>query len=401
MFDDFEHYLSFGSTDQETLRVVEGEYSGLLVPGTVAALQREGTGGFLLALSAATARTRYVIDPRSPIFQQPLPAVKKSFEVLAGIFREVSPVVAGVVPSPNDFTDARVDAMAAGWVAFNEGYLDRSGGKFDKYAKKLNQEVRPADAQGPEAILAPYFVAESDAWWDVSRRLYAATAAAATRLPVVPIVATEKPEELAGRAADLDVARLGVWASGLDELKASVPSLLAYAENIRAVSAQRKRIFALYGGYFSIILCSRGLSGFSHGIGYGDNREWRELPQSGPPAPRYYLPFAHRYAAREVAQRLYGIDPDLVRCGCRVCSGRPPLSLTYHELMQHSVLCRSSEVRSRPGEDLARTATQLERSHDALLAAAEDKSVRGTPVARRIQDLGAHLSRWSESLAGL
>ena len=40
----FSHYLSYGAADQHTVRELRGFYDGLLVPGTVAAFQREGTG---------------------------------------------------------------------------------------------------------------------------------------------------------------------------------------------------------------------------------------------------------------------------------------------------------------------------------------------------------------------
>ena len=86
MFDvEFEHYLTYGATDQQTVRRLTGEFTGLMIPGTVAAFQREGTGGFALTLSATEAQTPYVIDPRFPLFQQPLDAPKKSHEALAAI----------------------------------------------------------------------------------------------------------------------------------------------------------------------------------------------------------------------------------------------------------------------------------------------------------------------------
>ena len=67
------------------MKELREEYEGILVPGTVAAFQKEGTGGFVLALSASTAQIPYVIDPRSPLFQQPLPKPKKSHQSLKHI----------------------------------------------------------------------------------------------------------------------------------------------------------------------------------------------------------------------------------------------------------------------------------------------------------------------------
>ena len=45
MFDtQFDHYLTYGATDQRTLRELQDSFTGLIVPGTVAAFQREGNG---------------------------------------------------------------------------------------------------------------------------------------------------------------------------------------------------------------------------------------------------------------------------------------------------------------------------------------------------------------------
>ena len=58
LFEPFSHYLAYLATDQETYRDLRGQYDGLLVPGTIAAWQRQGTGGFVLSLSAAAGSPR-------------------------------------------------------------------------------------------------------------------------------------------------------------------------------------------------------------------------------------------------------------------------------------------------------------------------------------------------------
>ena len=68
----FSHFVGYGSTDQKTLRGSIGCYDGILVPATIAAFQQQGTGGFVLTLSAAKPSAPFVIDPRFPLFQQRL-----------------------------------------------------------------------------------------------------------------------------------------------------------------------------------------------------------------------------------------------------------------------------------------------------------------------------------------
>src|ERR1035438_4102095 len=88
MFEDFSHFLSFSATDQQTARDLTGCYDGLVVPGTVASSQAEGTRGFVLTLSATSHGPAYVVDPRFPLFQQALPAARHSHTALAEVLGE-------------------------------------------------------------------------------------------------------------------------------------------------------------------------------------------------------------------------------------------------------------------------------------------------------------------------
>ena len=137
----FEHYLTYGATDQRTVRELQDSFTGLMVPGTVAAFQREGTGGFVLTLSATQAATPYVIDPRFPLFQKQLAEPKQSHLELASVFGDPSLVCPDRDPEPGDFTHERVDLIARSWVEFNQGYQTAANAKFDKYANRLNEPV--------------------------------------------------------------------------------------------------------------------------------------------------------------------------------------------------------------------------------------------------------------------
>lgn len=357
----FEHYLSFGATDQETFRVLDEHYNGIIVPGTIAVLQREGTGGFLLALSAAAARTAYVIDPRSPLFQQALPRLKRAQIDLAEVLERKELATTAEV-SPSDFDTARCETLAERWVHFNESYRDSSGGKFEKYAKRLGQAVSRPNAQGPELIMPPYFVANSaaDPWAKVNKEIFTAATGAAAFLDVIPVIATERESALPELAEGFASDRAIIWVSDFNERDVDSERLVAYGRAVRSMSERTVSPFALYGGYFSIALRHVGLCGFNHGVGFGDSRAWRELPNSGPPLPRYYLTGAHRYVSPEFAQELYGLDADLVACPCEVCEGRPPLTLNYHALMQHSVLSREREILESSNWDLGDVAADLD-----------------------------------------
>jgi hypothetical protein len=398
MFEAFSHYLSYGATDQQTLRDLSESYQGLVVPGTVAAFQREGTGGFVLSLSARESAPPYVIDPRFPLFQKALVNPKKSHSALAGILKAPE-LLWQVAPAPADFTDDLIERVARNWVEFNSNYTSREAGKFQKYAKLLDEEVAQEAVQGPEAIIAPYLVADGQAWWERSKALMAATVAAAPGADIVRVVATTDASQLGNLLNDVSDQKVIVWVSGMKEIDVSITALVEYGKALRGASTRGQACFAIYGGFFSVLLGAVGLKGACHGIGYGEDRSWPELPQSGPPPPRYYAPRFHRYISQDLAYQLWSRDADLTACGCPICNNGSPV-LSYHDLMKHSVHARQAEIDSWESLDVSEMASRLESERvqldEDLRAAQLPNPLRG-PVSRATN----HLPRWVEALDAL
>ena len=154
-----------------------------------------------------------------------------------------------------------------------------------------------------------------------------------------------------------------VWVSQLNELTASAQQLSDYGLAICELRDSNRRSFALYGGFFSVILSAVGLGGASHGIGYGEARNWRELPQSGPPPSRYYLGTVHRYVSRDDAHQLWLHNRRLVGDG----SDPPPINLQYHDLMLHSVQVRSEEITNYSKLDLQSSINRLRNEQQTFL----------------------------------
>jgi hypothetical protein len=403
MFDSgFAHYLSYGATDQQTVRDLVGDYDGLLVPGTVAAFQREGTGGFVLALSATALAPQYAIDPRFPLFQQRLTNPKKSHLALAELLG-IPELVRSREPTPDDFTDSVVERIATNWAQFNGDYRAAAGSKFAKYARRLGQEVRPRDARAPSYVLPPYLVARSpaDPWWPISARLYDATRDALNGDGrCVRVVAASSSASLSGLLDAIAENRAAVWVSGLEEHASPVEVLRSYAQAVAHAQSGGLELFALYGGFFSVLLQNVGLSGSSHGIGYGEYRRWIELPESGPPPARYYLAQLHRYVQPDEAARLYFADRRLAECKCEECNGEPPLGLDYHALMRHSVRCRAFEISDWAGLDSGKMAARLRlelKEYKGVLHASELPEV----AVARIERQAVHITVWADALDGL
>jgi hypothetical protein len=187
--------------------------------------------------------------------------------------------------------------------------------------------------------------------------------------------------------------------SNLDEHKATGRELTAYRHAIQRAAERDQETFALYGGFFSVLLGSAGLRGASHGVGYSEHRNWIELPEGGAPPARYYLRRAHRYVPQDLAQALFDISADLTSCPCPHCDGRPPVALDYHELMKHSVWCRAEEIKRWYPLDAEQAAELLQDEYDALNA--QIRSAMLVPRIRsRMEASIEHLPEWAAALRG-
>ena len=399
-FDSFSHFLAYGATDQETFRELRDAYDGVLVPATVAAFQREGTGGFVLSLSATEESPPYMIDSRFPLFQQALPTPKKSHDALAGLLGDPTLVSRSGEPLPTSFTDERISKIAKSWVEFNTGYGTREAAKFKKYAARLGEDLAPEQAKGPDCILAPYFACAGpdDPWWALSVKLFDATVVAAGDTPCIRVVCGTSAIAAKQLMYELGSAESFVtWISGLDEYAANDSELLDYRRMIIDSAEAGHATFALYGGFFSVLLGNEGLHGSSHGVGFSEHRNWKELPSSGAPPARYYLPLAHRYVSQDLAQELYQVDRDLASCDCEHCSAGPPIALDYHELMKHSVYCRAAEISDWIPRSATASARDLEDAHANLKDAIENSDMIPKMRTRALKAI-EHLPVWINAL---
>lgn len=402
LFEPFAHYLGYLSTDQETFRSLAGKYTGIVVPGTIAAWQEQGTGGFVLTLSATDDSPPYVIDPRFPLFQQSLAQAKASHTALAEIFGDRDLVQVGHTPEPGDFDDARLTRLAAEWAEFCSEYDEVPSAKtFEKYARRLEEDISTsAERVKPEAVLPPYFAVEGvdDPWWERSQKLFELTCDAVEGMPVYQVVCVDGIWALADVLRDTDAdSPAVVWVSNLNELKATHEELVEYRNTIEEASARGQSTFALYGGFFSVLLRGVGLCGSAHGVGFGEHRDWRELPNSGAPPARFYVRRAHRFFTVDAAQQLFQIDPALTSCECDYCGNAAPGSLEYHDLMKHSVACREEEIRSFKDISLANAAEVLRVDHEAMATQVAQADLLPR-IQERLIDGFTHMSRWADAI---
>ncbi|NBD34368.1 MAG: hypothetical protein GVY30_00025 [Chloroflexi bacterium] len=399
MFDrGFSHYLTYGATDQHTIVELSQIIDGVIVPATVAAFQKDGTGGFVLSLSARESAPDYVIDPRFPLYQQALRGSerkpKKSHLMLSELLEDEGLVQASD-PSPNDFDDKRLAGIAKKWVEFNLGYTEVDA-KFQKYAERLGERILPQDAKTPKYIIAPYFMASGveDPWWERSQRFFELTKeAVGSDSECLRVVAVKSADALPDAIESISEERIGLWVNDLHELTTDPADLAGYLRGIRAASASEISVFALYGGFFSVIASKVGLNGSCHGIGFGEHRKWVELPSSGPAPARYYSPALHRYVSQEDAYQLWRIDEEFFGCQCAECKGQNPLRLDYHELMKHSVRCRAEEISNWRQFRLDEISAKLKEQYARFIETVESANIAERDKDRLLR-LPRHLPNW-------
>lgn len=400
MFDGFSHFLAYGSTDQQTLTDLAPSYDGIVVPGTVAAFQAEGTQGFVLTLSASQKKP-YLIDPRFPLFQNDLRQPKKSHLSLARVFG-LEDVVEEYGAAPLEIIQERIDQVCARWFEFNTAFRDVTPKAFNKYARRLKRSLPIADAQGPTWIVPPYLIAdESPVAASISKTAWLRTLAIARNAGhgdrVRPVVAVGNPENLLDASNNLGADEVLVWVSNLDETKSSLHELAAYAKNIRSMTLAGVRPFALYGGYFATMLRSVGLRGVSHGVGFSEHRNHIELKSSGGAPARYYVRRIHRYLPVDLASELWRRDRTLVEDLATPFGQADPAELDYHSLMKHSVWARRAEIDAAESLTIHDHVRDLKVSRIDFLAGLED--IRLTAgLKRRSSALVNHLTLWEGAL---
>ncbi|WP_449407575.1 hypothetical protein [Microbacterium maritypicum] len=403
MFESFSHFLAYGSTDQETLRELTREYDGLLVPGTIAAYQADGTRGFVLSLSAAVERP-YTIDPRTPLFQYVNGAPKQSHLALARVLGIDSEVEAHGMVRPDTWTPEFCRDVARAWVDFNSDYTTITPKQFDKYARRLGKQMPVADASLPTWILAPYLMHTPD--FDATRvndRLWrAATNVAGNRRSQLRrVVAANLASDLRDAALNAGEEEVVVWLDNLDEVDPSNAGRLAgYAKAVAEIGASGIKPFALYGGYFAVALATVGLRGASHGVGFSEHRDHVELKTSGGAPARFYVQRLHRYLPVDIASELWRQRPALVESYYPQYRDRDPGEYTYHELMKHSVYARANEIDATKDATTADVAQHLASVASNYRSELTQVSL-SRPVQRRVEASIAHLPVWSRALNDL
>ena len=406
------HLLAYGNSDQTSFRDHEVRkcLDVLTVPSTIASYFPDATAAFVLS-----SQLSYMVEPRTPLFQEELREPRASHYTLASEMGDAihthlkaqSESVRG--PSayfPSDFySDDVCNEMVASIVGFQRRYGGRAKGITDKlrrYRMLLEKVTGTAgsaelcdEQRGPIHVLCPYFAVRSlsDKWWDVMRRVWNAARKLNDRGGISPVVSMRDVSLLkdAVEGVPEELSRtVFFWIPGFDEKKAGLDRL----EHLSAAVAELQdsyKLINLYGGYFSILLHKIGLCGFNNGLGYSESRDWPTLDSTGAAPARYYMRRLHAYVPTATATALVETDRAFA-CDCSVCSmGRLPTDLDYHELKKHFAMSRAWEINRVKTMELADLCSILREDRKRC-----EKLKEVLPHRLRIPV--EHLSRWAQAL---
>lgn len=423
----FQHLLAFGNSDQESFRnkQVRASFDIMTVPGTIASYYDEATAAFVLS-----SQIPYMIDPRTPLFQDELRAPRASHYSLAAwhgqsVLDHLSRDEAAAYFPPTFWGAHTIDEMVREVVSRQRDYAGnapRVTKKLDRYARLLAAAMEEQDLQlprkapsAPEAVLAPYFAVTGldDPWWNVVADVWASCTTLDDARSISPVLCvggrqeregpqvTSVPgvavlEELLPYLPPALARTCYIWITGFDERVASLDALRQLWRVTHEFGKQR-RLVNLYGGFFSICLRYAGLSGFGNGLTYSESRAWPALASTGSAPPRYYMRDLHAFLPPAAAAAVVGAEPAF-SCDCEACralaeSGATIASMPYHALKLHFALARAWELGlvadHRPGEVagmLLDAKGRLDRVRDHL------------PPG--VSPQGEHLSRWAAVLNG-
>jgi hypothetical protein len=119
-----------------------------------------------------------------------------------------------------------------------------------------------------------------------------------------------------------------MWVSALTEEKISEARVKTLAGAVAMFADAGRRLYSMHGGYLSALLSKQGLTGFSHGVGYGEGKDVVPVIGVIVPTVNYHYPPLHiRTGIADIERALSELEifdsDDFHRkvYDCTVCKG--------------------------------------------------------------------------------
>lgn len=324
-----------------------GAYDGLVIPAHLACDQRS------LATFVRKLNKPYFVDPMTFSFAVEDNDFTTESGELKRSYRKLTEAIQWPVAidfsTPHRLTAQAVAAVIARsperWNSFVRSILDlqdkltkdpQEEAEIKKLLKIMEESGQELDfdpaqmltASSPEWLVPPYFFFDSyeDPWYNINKE---AARTARVLEPDEPIYACIAASKDWLSTADFTIIvsdfrhadGFVVWIDEFWEF-GQAPEMLTRLRLLVKLLSQggSKGVFLLYSNMFGTFLAEDGLTGYSSGLGYGDNKA-RLSATGGLPAPRYFVPGLYQNLVREELVpflRSFGS----VACDCDVCRER-------------------------------------------------------------------------------
>ena len=401
-----EQYITYQHNVQKYFREHSKKYTGVIIPLSIAVSFPTGTYGFIRAL-CSKHNLRYAIDPRTPLFQRDWGRnhVRPPHEKMADIFGE--PFVSKGLKNridPSDLAEASVKKnLTEKCIEFQMDFRTREEDvrKLNKYKKLL--DISTLENLGvPQFVIPPYFLFETigDSWFNINCDCIRISNDMNTGIPIQPVFhfkdwpAIKTWNAVIDFLKDLKVISFWLYPDFYKEHEVSRKSLVSYREIVETIASQGLRPYALFGGYYAILMSYFGLCGFGNGIGYG---EWRSsnYHRGGTAINRIYIPKLHRYLDAPTAQHIIDKDTAYFSSGSSflskcVSSGKKltDSNISLSECLNHFMECRYAELKFVANNPIEIAIGELQETYSHL------KKIG----PQELENFGNSLDRWQLAL---
>ncbi|MBL7061904.1 MAG: hypothetical protein ISS54_04130 [Dehalococcoidia bacterium] len=297
--------------------------------------------------------------------------LKRTFRGLAERYGSVIDQYAGRIPlQPNHLdSEAAQDELCQCVLDYQRNKLNEAlSGNVDFLM--METEIEPLL---PTRFVVPYFHLSGDLEWlpintALANRTYCIDLGAWVVVCIDSLLLDFTPsiDSIVSEYSSLQTPGYLVWATDFEEERATEGQIRGLQRLIEGLSQDgKKQVINLFGGYFSCLLAKSGLTGVSHGLGYGERRDIIPVLGGGLPPAKYYLPATHQqiriHEFAAIASKLDENSFPQTVCNCAICSGLLRQGLNY--LIQQYTATDTKVVNNRYRQAATPQVYRLTRFH--------------------------------------
>ncbi|HSE61133.1 MAG TPA: hypothetical protein VLA88_02465 [Candidatus Saccharimonadales bacterium] len=413
-------------------------YDSIIFNGNMVAYTQAAIAAFIIT----THEKAFLIDPQTHAFQHDTSylmsknskgeqKVKTSIQKLADALGEpvASKLALGLPVVPEDFKEQIVvDAFAKNVIGFQRNIIDAIKEQDDWKYLEFKLKDQDLGEPVPAGLIAPYFYMSEMSyarWLDTNYKLINAAATQAGGIELIAQLVISKDilgsDEALGKIIESygnsEAGTIALWVDMFNTVEASKADLQGFKKLAEGLKAKGKKVVDLYGGYFSILLCKKGiLDGVCNGLEYGESRAVIPVGGGIPMAKYYFYPLHYRMRFTDLitVHRAMGWNekPDGFKdgvCSCEKCADGDiekygittpvrikrkagvvtlnyPTPETKERSLLHYLNCKKREFDTVQSKDL-----------DSLLQEMTDSVKTYEPVLGI--DTVSHLRRWVDVLS--